>query len=427
MFKAVEICTTGWCPFNCSYCYIPKSPEMKRLHEKIRERIKDIEFWRKVAQLGDFEHLGFWGTEPTLTLNDIPIEEVVKLFPRLRNIAFSTSLMYKPEEIVKFAERLPRRINLDVQISLDGPSWITDVNRIPGAAKRIPENFRTLIIELNESETCPVRLKWKATHDLRVFKEMTVERAIEYREFFESLNTEFRALNKRRDVRLLEKSYYPTAVVPGKYTSEDGRIFARYLRTLHASSVPSSYDARLAVLYRRLKEPWKARVFTCSGADSNFGFDGQIHICHRTFYYNDEAYVNSVLEMPRYKNWDVSLFERGVLSHIQRWYICDFDDLTRFQYMMRGYHDFWRLKIGYTATMTRMLAKIGQAEERFLSDEAYLETFCLYLNSALSCPMENLLNTGTPHLQVVSLIRLFGNGAFSEVIEWNMKRRTVNL
>ena len=162
-------------------------------------------------------------------------------------------------------------------------------------------------------------------------------------------------------------------------------------------------------------------MFTCSGGDSNIGFDGEhIHICHRSFYLDRDEYVESVLEMPEYQNWDVSHFKRGSIKNIQKYYIVEPEDemnLARFQYVMRGYHDFWKMKLASTYAMIKELALAGQASKIYLENDKMAEMLALFINTALSCPMENLLNTGSIHIPPISLIRLFGNGAFEIIID----------
>ena len=52
--EAGEVVTTGFCPFNCSYCYIPKTEMMKEIHEEIREWIRSGKFIDALeAQYGD--------------------------------------------------------------------------------------------------------------------------------------------------------------------------------------------------------------------------------------------------------------------------------------------------------------------------------------------------------------------------------------
>jgi hypothetical protein len=62
------------------------------------------------------------------------------------------------------------------------------------------------------------------------------------------------------------------------------------------------------------------------------------------------------------------------------------------------------------------LARAGQADPIYETDADLRDLFAIFCNACLSCPMENLLNTGSIHISVVSLLRLFGNGAFREIV-----------
>ncbi|GAI93613.1 unnamed protein product, partial [marine sediment metagenome] len=48
--------------------------------------------------------------------------------------------------------------------------------------------------------------------------------------------------------------------------------------------------------------------------------------------------------------------------------------------------------------------------------------FGLFVSTGLSCPIENMLNTGSIHLTPLSLLKMFGNGAFQELI-YDIPRR----
>ncbi|MBA7709943.1 hypothetical protein ES703_118869 [subsurface metagenome] len=67
---AAEILTSAWCPFNCTYCYIPKTSQMHALHDEVVESLKSGRAFDILKQVigEDLTELGFWGTEPSLTL-----------------------------------------------------------------------------------------------------------------------------------------------------------------------------------------------------------------------------------------------------------------------------------------------------------------------------------------------------------------------
>lgn len=423
---SAELMTTGWCPNKCTYCYIPKTDEMMRLHEKIEEDLKSGRFIDNLERLygSSLSHLSFWGTEPTLTLPIIKdwLPELFVRFPKLTTLMFSTSLVSQEDRIVDFIRSLVgRKVNLTVQVSIDGPGFISDVNRFPGAAERVPENFYSVLESLQDVKfgDFKVRFTFKVTHSIENIRMLNSnpELFTEYLEYFTNIEKHVKEINKNPQVDVAEKSYGPTLVVPGKYTSDDGKEFAKYLETFHKLGISSAYDMRFKRLLKFRDDLHKRRQFTCSGGDSNMGIGGQYHICHRTFYLNKEEYIESVLSTD-IDNWDVSHFQRGMIDHIVKNYIVDYDDRFRFAYVLRGYHDFWAFQVGYMMACLRELGEARQVDRIYTEDEQFAVLFALFLNQAMSCPMENLLNTGSINLQILSIIRMFANGAFQEVIRY---------
>lgn len=416
--KACEVVSSGYCPLNCDYCYIPKTPEMKRMHEEIVEKLKTGEWIDQLEELyHDIDHLSFWGTEPLLVLDEITrhIDELVERFGDLEMVTFSTSLCVDPSSIVRLKDKLDEHgIGLDWQLSADG--HYTDENRIEGATKRIKSNLIELGKMLDEGE---LTVKWKGTISIDNIRKMAEDtKEIErYMKYYEEIQEEVEEVTD--GIEFNQKSRCPTLVVPGKYTSKDGKVFANYLRNMIESGYSTTYTHRLKRVMRfkhDLEE--KPSMFTCSGGDSNFGMDdGRVHVCHRTFYHERKNYIDSVKNQERYDNWDVSLFEDGILKMEVENYIVGADDVVRFQYIMRNFHDHWMLKLDQTKAMLVEMARCGQAEEVYMEDELLRELFALFLHTSHSCPVENLLNTGVVHFMPVSMVRLWCNGAFQELLK----------
>jgi len=442
--EAAEILTTGWCPHNCKYCYIPKNEVMRELHNEI---VADLGQGRHIERLkkiyGDgLKTLGFWGTEPTLTLDLIQplLPQLTQAFPKLNEITFSTS-MIDFEPIARFIKALQGYgIKLRVQVSLDGPSFITDKNRFQGAAEKVPKNFFALVSAIQDQRggalplppiaalglakrvsPTNVEFHWKATLTTENIKEMNDDpsKIDEYHEYFENLNKRFDEINQSKNISLSKESYPLTLMVPGSYTSGDGRDFAQFLIKLRRKGYKSAYSFRLG----RLIDFWdelgiKKNMFTCSAGDSNSGIGNNFHVCHRSFYFDETRYVDSMLQQD-VENWDVSHFRPGIIDLLRKYYIVNVDqdaELTRLRYVMRNYHDFWRLQLGYIKAMMMELALAGQVDHQYLENNELGILFALFINTGLSCPIENILNTGNIHLTPLPLLRMFGNGAFQELL-----------
>ncbi|GAJ01924.1 unnamed protein product, partial [marine sediment metagenome] len=103
----------------------------------------------------------------------------------------------------------------------------------------------------------------------------------------------------------------------------------------------------------------------------------------------------------------------------RKYYIVGIDDeaeLARFNYVLRNYHDFWKIQVGYLKAMLGELALVGQASRAYLDNDNQGTLLALFVTSCLGCPVENILNTANVHLAPVSLLRMFGNGAFEEIL-----------
>ncbi len=416
---AAEVVSSGYCPLDCDYCYIPKTPEMREMHDDIVEELKTGEWIDQLDELyQDVNYLSFWGTEPLLTLDVVAdqIDEAVERFGGLEKVTFSTSMCLDPSPIAELKEKLDEHdIGISWQVSADG--HYTDENRIEGATEKIKKNLIELGETLDEGE---LTVRWKGTIGIENIREMAedpdeIER---YMEYYDEIREEVEDATDR--IGFDEKSRVPTLAVPGKYTSEDGKAFAKYLRNMVDLGYSTTYTPRLKrVMRNRRKLEEKPAMFTCSGGDSNFGIDdGKAHICHRTFYHDRKDYLESIEDQEEYKNWDVSLFEEGILGMEAENYMAEKgDDLIRFQYIMRNFHDHWMLRLDNTKAMLMELAKCGQADEIYLEDEGLRSLLSLFLHTSHSCPVENLLNTGVVHFMPVSIMRLWANGAFQELLK----------
>lgn len=451
MFKKIildsEIFSSALCPLDCKYCYLPKTDPMGKLQEKIVKKLEDKSFIKDLEKFygNNLERLALWGAEPTLTLDLIGkmIPDLIKKFPRFKNISFSTSLMTNPDIIVNFVKVLAgakKELNWGCQISLDGPAFITDINRIKGAAQKVPENFFYIVRDVNKInlKNLNITFHFKSTLTLSNIKMLNKKtlRIKEYFDYFEAISQRYKKENKNKKVRLISSSS-PTLTVPGKYTSQDGKelaVFFKHLRTLartnkkkhywkHAEISLNSYVRRFNRLIKNQNEIFtKPSIFTCSGGDRSFGLgiNHNFHICHRIFFLNNKEYIDSIFSQKDIENWDVSLFNRGNIDLVNDKYAIDAKnkkEWSRVLYLLRNYHDFTRFKNSYIIAMLKELALCGQADKKFLKDDNLCLIFAIFISSALGCQVENLLNTGVIYFSPVSIIRLFANGAFFEILK----------
>ena len=413
--EAIELMSAGTCNMECQYCFIPKTEEMKNIHKQIIEALKNGTYIELLKEHKDLEYLSLWGTEPTLTLKYFieNIDELFKELPKLKNIQIPSNLLINHMDFVELQKRINNRANLDIQISLDGDENITDKNRKKYATKTIVEHYKELIDNLSTEK---LKIYFKATISIDNMKNdlNTLEKVIKWYKFFDDLAEYGKKFNV--------PGAMPSFVVPGKYTSEDGKIASEFFKKISIIN-KANKELKLFKHYRQLNNyvmrfmrlvkfhrelPYKSRMFTCSGGDTQNGLDfsGNLHMCHHTFFWDNEKYYNDLDNDRKYilKNNDIINKD-------------DIFNRSRTKYLNRTFHDFMKFKINYIITMVKELALCGQTDEEYLKNDDLCYLLGLFINTSMSCPIENMSCTGSQHVAPVSLIRLLGNGCMQEIIK----------
>lgn len=432
-FESCEAFVTAACPLSCKYCYIPKTREMLEAHKEVLEWVTSGRMVDEIrAFMPDLKFLGFWGAEPLLSMGALATqaENIVKAFPRLESINFSTGMTLDPFQAVVFIKGIDaastKEIKIGIQVSIDGPDEIMEVNRFGGASGIICKNMKSLVVGLGATNLKNVRvdISLKPTLSMENIRYLVeTEGFIKYKRFFEDFTFFICKLIARHSpnrVAINKHSYCPTLAVPGSYTSDDGRVFAEFLRGIHSVGLDSSYTWRLKEMLDNEARLFRRHEFSCSGGKSNIGFDGNIHICHRTFLLNNEKYVEGILAgHDSLDNWDISLLDKGILENLKRYYMPDAKDkyaVSRFSYLMSGYHNFWKMQISSSMAIILELVRAGQAS-RIYEDKGARIIAATFINKAHSCPIENLMNTGSVHVTPLSTYRIWLNGALEELIK----------
>ncbi len=439
--KAGEMFSAGWCNLKCSYCYIPKDNEfLMGFHKKIREGIKDGSTLCKFHELyGDnltsFSH---WGTEPTLTLLDhIPkfYTEALKLFPKLDTIAFSSNYMVGGDIIPTFIKNFPktdRTIKFDLQISIDGPKWLTDNNRGEGSTEKIIKNSIETIKKINEIENVngtkfKVRMHVKPTAVIGDIKRFAYNFSVleSYYRFFDRLFCNYRGANSNNKIDFMYNCD-PTIVVPYDFTQEDGFAMSKLFDSQLILS--SEYKFNLlkpsSAYYNRFmsKIPamgeWYTKnfMFSCSAGDGGFSLDEKHNVvpCHRVFYITSHNYI----ETSKKCVGDLIRIDESTVKNLSENYSGDSNDqldIDRLLLINRGYHDFSKFKECYGVSTIQLMAQHGQVSKVYKNFEL-ARLLSYFVTSCIACPMENISTGGSIFIQHSSLFKLFGNGFFEKVL-----------
>ena len=440
---AVELFSAGWCNLDCSYCYIPKDDKfLFKFHRDIIRKIKNGEYIKEIKQVyGDnITAVSHWGTEPTLTL---PIfknfyKEAVKEFPKLNTISFSSNFMTDPTIIPKFIEyikELPinKNFKIDVQMSLDGPKWITDKNRKNGSTEKIIENIIKFIELLNKEKIDNIQIrshfKPTATKEDHVILSENDDVLEDYYRFFDDVFDRMIEANKNKNINFPFECN-PSIVVPQNFSKSDGLVISKmYDKQIRLRQnkkfkhvfIESPYFTRFLMKINPLKHfNTKPRMFSCSAGDTCFGLDADESLipCHRLFYLNDSKYVDMVT---KYGNDEVTVDDISSLNNLKNNYTASInkqEQITKVLYLTRGFNDFNKLKTNYQTSIIRLLAQSDQISKCY-DDEGLAELLSTYTLVSMACPMENILHSGSINISMSPLFKLFGNG-LAEKVFWRI-------
>ena len=433
---AVELFSAGWCNLECKYCYIPKTDFLKKVHRQIIARIKDGSLADDIIDIyGDtLESIAHWGTEPTLTVGLFKpfYEKIEKACPKLKDIKISSNFMTPPTNLVKWiTEIIPqnKQLEVSIQVSLDGPPFITDKNRIGGSTGKIVENVLKFTKMLNDVGTMhKVSAHLKPTNgaeDILALSDM--KRATEYYEFFEQFMTDWAEANHNKLIDI-SAACDPTLVLPGAYTTEDGKAFHQFVlnqvklqeRDWKMISRPeSNYFWRFRnkkFVYKELFS--KQRMFTCSAGDSCYASGdkpGVSYFCHQAFYMNYPEYYDEVQKYGLDEQ-TMEAIDMGRSDIVKDYFIIQKENqlnTIKSMYLSRAYNDFLEGKMSHTIGQILAMADCGQINPVY-KDIKLAEQFA-YFSQVIDCPINNIMITSSSMVGSSSLLRVFGNGAFENI------------
>lgn len=445
---AVQLFSAAKCNLQCTYCSVPRHNEhINAKHRAIIEEVKQVE--PIIDRIKTLYHpdkvltFSHWGTEPSLTIKYFGpfYERVIKEFPNFNCITFSSNFLSNTKDVTDFIKSFPKTdtpISFEIQLSLDGPAWITDANRLGGATARIIDNMIYFMEQLNEGELYHnVRTHFKPT----VTKEQVTTliedgRLQEYMSFFSDVCDKLTRANSRGNVQMLHNTS-PTVVCPDDYTRQDGKNFYQLLKCMDeiqyehdihihgvAGSSTNSYYAHFQRMLAFNDEFFTKHVmFKCSAGGSNWSIDDYIGPCHDTMYANIDT--GSAKEDGRLNSHNRIENERtGRQAFAGKALTRKFGDLTpsslqHYLYTVKSWHSFTRFKLSSGVAIIKLMAKAGQISPCYTNDDMAL-LLAMYANSRHSCLVQDAYYTGSKEVMHPAFYKLFGNGALEYFIrkEW---------
>ena len=394
----------------------------------------------------DLKIISHWGSEPSLTIKYFKdfYRQAVEEFPNLTDISFSSNFLQKNkvDDIVDFIVDFPddKRMAFNIQLSLDGPKWITDENRRGGATENIVENIVYFIGQINQYNIKhSIKTHFKPTMSRYQYGEMiNYDVAKEYYAFFDDVCNRMIQNNTSSKVNI-SVGCDPTIVCPDDYTTQDGLNFNRMYETIievgknekfkRVKPDLKYYNALKKIVFLGDELFNKSKMFTCSAGDTQFGVSEYLHPCHDTFYlpYDeidnatkvDTDRIHSERDSENVDSKRLRITKNLLCKKIDD---CSEKEIVDYLYLLRGFHDFFKCRLSIAVAFIKELAYAGQVSECYKYDEM-AEVLATFVLTRHSCPTGQMQNLGSINLCQISYFRLFGNGLVENFIKRFLKEQ----
>ena len=449
--RACVLYLTATCNLNCVYCYIDKSPALQKIDKLLDECYKTDYFFDFIKELypdpQQLIRLEFWGGEPTFGVpRAIPtIKKLIEYYPNLHEFMISTNLTLPNvnEYIFKLIDTLgeypDRRMDFDLQLSIDGPTKINDRNRGQGTTKKFANNFAKLVTSIDEVlERNPnvfIDAHVKPTLDDAAIAELqTKEDILAYHRFFD----QFQKASDRgsKNDRWFFGCPMPNTAVPSPHTKESGIKFANFCKLTseiledQQNEIYELEYPRNIMIFKNQHPEEKCDMhsycdgcLTCGTGDLVLGVlpNRLISVCHDGFTHLIKEYKDYVkqhieLEQDNYRVTDLTVFINSGSDTNK--YLYHPEEYELYEDMVNCYSKSSKFQIGEYSTFIRLCAKLGQIDAKYASEEAALEAAHFIFIRTSCCLRDNLDLTGSRYLTQIGFIRLFLNGAKEYIEKW---------
>lgn len=351
-------------------------------------------------------------------------------FPNVKNFMFSTNALMGGEWIYdkfflplyNYCEQNKRKLNWDLQLSLDGPPEFNDDSRHEGATEQTISTARILCEKAPQvSEYLTLDMHTKVTLDVSYMRIMN-QRGIGcfnwYFQFFDKLQREAEEWAKDKDYIRIGLNTTVTTVDPGIHTIDDGKTFAEWISHLidvDRTKLPTFEDQPL---YFQIFNAVKAYLrpgtvcnplahvqqFACSAGRSDITIDhkGNIFGCNRLA-------RNMAMSVERQKVHSMRA-NTNLFTSDKKWLMKTWGN--------RAYHEDLKARRRIFDGLVLTMAKAGQILPKYFYDSD-ARTLLFYSCCSVWCHIGNEEDlTQNSFLIPTSILKLLGNGAVDELLKY---------
>lgn len=424
MLNNLSLFFSSSCNFNCVYCSIHKHRAcMDENNKELREKIQSGEYANNVISKfshlqNDMNEISLWGMEPTINADvfDKLIIPLLDFFVNVDKISFSTNgwlgynrLRYFIDCLNKYSMDKGRQISLSLQLSIDGPPWITDSSRKNGAADNIVQVARDIITNTPADINIKIKMHTKPTLDMEFIRKMLSDESllIQWYRYFDDIHEELTQLNTNANISV-QFNNTPTFVDPGFHTVEDGKDIARFVNVLRRidDSQFKHYKHplvwQLLVGVHQLLHTDNYGTYIHNGCCSsgrytaNVDMNGDLFGCHALFSY---SFLNTE-----------HILTNGYLAHGDK-------EAHRWQSNCQLWHEYPGSKEKFANIIISSLAAYGQIDKVYLTD-SNMRSLLFHSVGGMYCPFAGAEITSGTFIPPTSYYRFFGNGLLQEAMNY---------
>lgn len=382
-----------------------------------------------------------WGGEPSYGLPRAyeTIRQALDYYPQLTEFMMSTNLT-TPTFLNDFYGFLDlfkahpsRNFFFSLQLSLDGPTYINDVNRGKGTTEKFSTNFLKLITtigdKLKEIPNVKISAHFKPTWDSSSFKLLQTKKSlIEYYQFFEIYKDLSEQYVESMTGQWVLDLPNPNTACPSPHTAEDGKLFANIckmlLEILEENDEKHYFKYPRNIMPFRSSRPYNKDEVGFYGYCTNCGTGNvivgllpnhKLSACHNGFVdlLTDYKIKSEAQKDQVNRTIDFKIFSDEGIDNIQ---IYDLDRYALYEQQMNCYNPNAKFNIVELASLIQLYAATNQIDSKYQDKEKAVNAAIFIVRRTSNCIRDNLGVTGSRFLNPPGFIKLFLNGA-KEYIE----------
>ena len=447
--NTICLLASSQCNLKCKFCFLHKDKVLNTYNQQIiqawsnKTYIKNVE--ASLKKLGEsakniFE-IEFWGGETLLNISIITenVPLIIKTFPNLSKIMFSTNWTVNVENYFNFLKELNTYTNHPIevitQLSIDGPPGKISAEGHDGW-DYYRENLKKFTNLVNNTKLKNIKVKFLINST--VDKEMYLKEFSTYdgiKNFMKYMSNFVAELEELCISESLSTEYIGTMVFPGyslpaSSTVEDGLELAKIIRLweyVRANEFPEfeksfSYhlDFPFGIAHFYIINRYTDANLECNEQNISMTFlpDGTQVECSSSYIEGNKEYQQECLDMGDKKRYYSSIIHG---SHSINPLSASQEEIYTYNWAVRtGIRNTQSTYLHFAVETCKELALAGQIPKKYYYDTDLLIKHLKVIMGANNCTRENVNITLNPFLTNISTYREYLNGV-AEYIYDNRK------